>query len=451
MRLTGMPRSLLSGARRGTVPSRSLPRGHPSAAALAAALGVEPAHLVALPRSRLPTSDEGLPAFLRWFSDWGRGLPPGRGVIWIQPKGSQISLTLEEAEQILGHFAGVRLLEEDRVADGSSCLIAGGITRSTSIGFGVHWRLEDLRSDASGSLAGCPAAVRQGIHFVEVPAGGAGEDGWREGVGALLEGLQQAPGEGTLGLLLESLPPPDDLELLGRLGWLRDRCASFGLAGAPRCLWIERVSGIGESASIIEFARKHGIEFDFFWQEGEPEGNRTSVRPRPYSGDGAYHALPFDMRTPRFGPGERFLVEVPALSCGSLGGSVAAGDGLVRLLAPLWRRSFPRIVQRSLHPDSALPERLIAALDHKRRGEYLRALEEDRSRVSEWHRYHVYNWRPAPGDWVHLFVCRSAGSAGGQSPWGGRLGSSGTLWNRGGMLVDGATILQRFREQAEER
>jgi hypothetical protein len=341
----------------------------------------------------VPHDDESIRAFADHVRGWGRMLPAGERLYWVQPLSNNFVLSRDDAEQLLGLAGPVDFVESAQAAGGrGACLIAAGTVRLRACTVGLCWRA-DLVADpvrlsgALNRLHRMAAAVREGVHIIEAPGAAVAE--WRAGAARLVRALSEQ-GNASFGIrvahaghetapILSVLAQSHDVMVRVGMQWIDD-CDRSDVPPAPPPLL-------------------PGIVCDCSLSLNGP------ASARPYVRHGPYVPLAFDARVPAWRAGATPIVEMPRVG----GHTVPACN----------RRGWERITTspereaaRALHALVDLPvdrvyDRLLEALDTKRRRAYLRALDGDPKSVDRWHQFHVYNWPPPP-DRVLRFIVYDA-------------------------------------------
>lgn len=431
-------------------------------------------------------TDDLLPFVKRLISCRGALRHP-HSVAWIQPVGSDLLLTIEEAEQILGLVAGITVLTQDTLPDGSPCYVLGGTVRQYGVGFCIRWRGEVLHNllvleRLTDFLGTQPAALQNSIHFIEPPTVEALTPAWCKGVKLLLDRLQVGNGKSVFGvylpstcrltpatldatikllsdgagglgsvwskwvkLLLDRLKGGNGKSALGRLlsstcppmlatldmamMFLSEELASHGFEDSLRCLWIGRFDATNQAKEILDIAGHYGLDFDFSMESGTDDGIDAST---PYLKWGAYHPMDFDLRSPALvTSGMSRLIELPR--CPAERVANKAENEL-----SLGQQAFNDI-------ESDLTARLLDALDIERRKDYLQRLENERKFAGQWHYYHVYNWAPPPEKMLGAITLDSEDMEGIMPRLSQRFeGIDETLHC-------GADMLELFRAEADKR
>ena len=97
---------------------RLLTHRFPTLEAIESRLNAEPGTVWMLPLEEMPATDADLISFAPRMARFKSTLVYPQRILWIQPLSPELTLTLEEAEQLLGLVAGVTLLEKDTCLDG---------------------------------------------------------------------------------------------------------------------------------------------------------------------------------------------------------------------------------------------------------------------------------------------------------------------------------------------
>src|SRR5262249_49016264 len=149
--------------------------------------------------------------------------------------------------------------------------------------------------------------------------------------------------------------------------------------------WVERDRDAGLAPAAAPAAR--GITCDCSLAVSDPHTFRPYVTLVPYV------PAEFDVRVPAFSDVSDSVIEIPRVD----GRRVPPRDlrGWSAVTTSPGRqaeRAFGALLDE---PIDAVATSLTRVLNLERRAAYLSALEGDRSAVSRWHEFHVYNW-PAP-------------------------------------------------------
>lgn len=344
----------------------------------------------------VPVREADVPAFITHASGWGRMLPPGERLYWVQPLSNNFVVSVDEVEQLLGLAGGIDLVEESLTSDGGACIVAAATVRRRECGVALDWPDRLLRDDgrlqrAVGVLSRMPDAVRSGIHIVSVPR--PADERWRDGMRALLD-IVRDDRAAAIGVRVDG----DSGDASPLAIFLAD---AVQLGDRVRMQWIERPDADAAGAAMtMPTAVVPGIVCDCSLSlDGESAA-------APYVRDGSYVPIEFDARVPASTPREGALVELPRTD--GRGVSIAPQNRWAWATASAERRVDAALSRLVDAPIDRAARSLFAALDLERRREYLARLEADRSLVSRWHDYHVYNW-PAPPRQILRLVAFDAG------------------------------------------
>lgn len=359
-------------------------------AALAKTLGAPRAAIRMVTPPWTPQRDEELLLLARLFRRWGARLPSDECICWIQPRGERMTVTKEEAEQMLGLVADVAVLEDDTLPDGTSCLVTAGRLRRASLGFILTWSRATVgsrsRLDAlTRRLAGLGAAMRDGVHLLELPPGDPVDARWIAAVSRWLAAGVWRQADAAFGVYTPTMQGDVDAAMQA----LRAAASAAGLADRLLCHRVSTVSNLDEANAAVDRCRRLGLSFDCSVARWSPRGAATS-----YIDSAGYQPLECDARVPAATTRLGAPVVLPVADPDSL--SDPRRDWWARLTTTP-ERAFVQSARTlaDIAPGGRY-DRLAVALDRGQRSAYLERLANDRTQVGEWHRYHVYNWAPPP-------------------------------------------------------
>ena len=337
---------------------------------IAQRLGAAPNRIHVVTRYWWPPRPEHLYAFAGEMLRWGQEMSPGEWIYWVHPL-TDVPLTLDEAEQMIGLAASPVIIEKDEVQDGRPCIVVAGRVRAQMTTIAIAWPADLLLDDGGlrdvlDEVRRAPACVRTSLHFIGVPPSTASDERFRAGVKALL-GVIDVRNGARLGVYVEH--DADSVEpTVARIE------EALGVTDGDRlicCQWRApvRESGAARWTPQPLFQR---MRIDCSLSAA------ASAEEAPYVVHRPYVPLGFDLRRPAY----------------------VASDGV----AVSWPRT-PASARTAGWCAADVYARLQPVLDRQTQLNYLADLERERSKVHEWHRYHVYNWAPPPADIVRLISC----------------------------------------------
>jgi SAM-dependent methyltransferase len=336
---------------------------------IAQRLGAAPNRIHVVTRYWWPARTEHLFAFAGEMMRWGGELAPGEWIYWVHPL-TDVPITVDEAEQVIGLAARPELIEKDELLDGRPCLVVAGSVRAEKVATAVAWSLDLLRDDgvlqsAIGALHRCHPAIRTGLHFLGVPAVATPDEPFVRALRALAGVIDVRRGA-RLGVYVD-----DDRDGLDDAVRVIEH-AFGGTSSAPVvcCQWRAPHDGSGvarEPRALFEHMR---VDCSLL---AHADGSDA-----PYVVERPYLALDFDLRRPAYLRSEGNVVSWPRQ---------AVAAGLVRWCA------------------ADIHRRLQPVLERQTQLQYLADLERDRSKVYDWHHYHVYNWAPPASELLSLISC----------------------------------------------
>lgn len=379
-----------------------------SIAAIETRLGRAAAAIRVVAGPRTPQSDSDLLAFGRSVLLWRRLLGPHEALWWIQRRSDAMTMTLDEAEQLLGLAAGIDVLEEDRTPDGALCFVIGGPVARCSVGFALHWSRPTLEN-SSGMASFCSRltamsrAVAEGIHFVELPAGREVPQAWKSGVEHLCRQLVAGRADAMLGVY--SSAAATDCE--SAMQTVRDVAGRGGVIDRLSCHRIVGPAALEESAAALERCRRYRLRFDCSLMV-------DATAARPYLEDRGYVPLEFDPRVPSFIAHGESTVVLPLHAGAALADPRVAWWSQMTITPERAYRSAAISMVEA--PARHTYDKLVPTLDRSRRAAYLDRLTREPATVVDWHQYHVYNWAP-PAAFVTRLLAFDAGdlAAGGST------------------------------------
>ncbi|HXG12350.1 MAG TPA: class I SAM-dependent methyltransferase [Gemmataceae bacterium] len=358
----------------------------PSVAEVASDLAADLRDVRPVPSTLLPADDADLAAFCRRLVAWASKLTYPEWVVWVQPLGPGLTLTLEEAEQILGLVSGVKLAREESSPSGRRYLVLGGQVRLYAVGFVLRWSRACLESwfRFLGRLSWLwrqHDLARKFVHFIELPSDDAITPRWVNRVHLLLRTLGR---EVPFGVFLPRMPFCPERNHTKALRKFTELAETLGVRHRLVCQWVGDVSDTAQTAAVLAFARQHGFTFDFSLSLLA----EYPFQPVPYQRNGAYFPLDFDLWKPAF------VSVAPVIEVPRLPGKFLKNVG--PRFSWLWSGTRLQAAPAAV-PLSQMIYRLEEALDRPQRRKYLERLKEQPSLCRYWHHYHVYNWAPPPG------------------------------------------------------
>ena len=330
----------------------------------------------------IPTDEQSLPRCIAYAADLARALEPGERIYWVQPLSNNFVLSVDEVEQIVGLAGPVDFVEETRTRRGDRCIIAAATVRRSLCAVAILWPaslLADREALATAlrRLDRMPGGVRGGLHVIDVPLDGVEQ--WSTGARPLMDAVGEYSGS-LFGVHLGSGAMARPLSNL-----VADRA---DLQRRIVVQWLDRgddLSAPAPAAGSIRFDCSLAIDSD---------GSAT-----PYVTHGPYVPLTFDARVSATGTERGALIEIPRIDSRSVHAPVTRWTSVTT--SPE-RRAEADLTRLLDSPIAQIAARLEIALDLQLRREYLDRLESDRSLVTEWHRFHVYNWPAPPCDVLRL-------------------------------------------------
>jgi SAM-dependent methyltransferase len=339
------------------------------------------------PLEQMPITDADLIPFAHRMARLRSTLVYPQRILWIQPLSPELTLTLEEAEQLLGLVAGVTLLEKDTCLDGRDCYVIGGIIRKQAITFGLKWSTECFKSSQVikkylAQVIGYNNLIYDAIHFIELPENNELSQEWREAVDIFLKDLRKKNIQPTLGISLSRVPKQHDTGLWEALKYLQNIESTETIPIKISCQIIDKNFDLSDSQAILEFAKTHKISYDLSL---DIYGKNNDLIPyRQYE---AYTPLNFDIRTPSFHLTKNAVIEIPHI------------DGL-----RLMQGENNNLNQFLKNYTTETLYRLTVALSRTIRHIYLEQLNLNSDLISMWHYFHVYNWSAPPNHILQLLV-----------------------------------------------
>ena len=411
------------------------PQRWPDLKTLCTAVGSTPGQTLFVAENRLPIEDAHLPLFAKALAGSLEQLPPSHTLVWVQPLGPTLSLTGDEAEQILGATGAIKLLEQDLLTDGRPCYVAAAVPRPKILGFCLRWRLADIEHQQDVIIRALDRVeFARFVHIIEVPGDEKSEVMWQTTVKGLIRKLAcRSKGNCVLGAFIPELT--DNCDCFSRnVQFVNELACNMKLKQGVECQWVGRMTSVREARLAHAFARDNRIGFDLSLSHSL----RESVR--PYLQDGAYFPLDIDPRAPSgLGCGSG-VVELPRIE--------ADTDG------PLtgWAE-FKRARTMFEAHENRIRDRLDVALDRGKRAAYLKQLEADSTRVREWNIYQVYNWAPPPNKLIRILAVEASTlPLRSQMPsWVRKISNTLTLSRSHIVLCNARELLKAAREQAMAR
>lgn len=359
----------------------------PTIEAIESRLNAEPGTVWMLPLEEMPTTDADLISFAHRMARLRSTLVYPQRILWIQPLSPELTLTLEEAEQLVGLVAGVTLLEKDTCLDGRDCYVIGGVIRKQAITFGLKWSKECFKSsqiikEYINQIIGYNNLLNGAIHFIELPENNEFSQEWREAVCIFLKELRKKNIQPTLGISLSRVPKQHNTDFWEALQYLQSIDSTGNSPIKITCQIIDKKIDLSDSQAILEFATTHGINYDLSL---DISGKNNDLI--PYYQYEAYTPLNFDIRTPSFHLTKNTVIEIPHID----------GLRLIQGEHNNLKQLFTSYTTDTLY-------RLTVALSRTLRNTYLEQLNLNSDLISMWHYFHVYNWSAPPNHILQLLV-----------------------------------------------
>ncbi|NEP09860.1 MAG: methyltransferase domain-containing protein [Symploca sp. SIO2C1] len=345
----------------------------PTLASIKSALNIENEVMWVVPLQDVPKLDAELVSFAQNFFELNASLHYPQRIVWIQPLTPELTLTLEEAEQILGLIAGVTLLEKDTCLDGRECYVVGGTVRQYAMGLGLQWLQKDLykfnkkSDDQVYSWLETSQESSKAIHFIELPENNEIDNDWYTAVSSLIKKLKKQNSAPTLGVSLPRVPTVPDTDFSVALEQLKTIVDSEKITESLACQLVDSEIEVTDSLSILKFAHINKLSFDF-------SVNHLSAM-LPYFAQGAYIPLEFDLRIPAFYKSHRTtVIEMPRWNN--------------------WISNYCEFnnLQAVFNPEIVFFYKLAIALNRDIRELYLNQLNSNPELNTIWHYFNVYNW-----------------------------------------------------------
>src|SRR5262245_18264046 len=380
--------------------------------------------------------DDRLIAFGDEMLRWRAHCADDDAVCWLQPVTDAVTISLDEAEQLLGLIACVDVIERNVLSDGTPCLILAGRLRPQSIGFVVSWPVSLLASRrlcarSHWRLDQGGAILREAVHLLEVPVADARPrerlshaSQWvrRRAVGNVMLGVYKRDGSGHVDAAMQ---------------YVRRLADEAGVGDRLACHRVVAASTVQDANHALDRCRRFGLAYDLSTGYASPGGKSIA-----YCEGSAYLPLHGDARMP-LAIADAGPVAVPTTDASVL---EDPRHGWWARLTTAPERVYPDVVRAFL---ARLPlptlDRLRLALNRRRRVEYLERLQADPSIVDQWHRYHVYNWAPPRRALTLGLLIDAAALA--------RLGSHARSFSEleGRPFITGAGLLAAAGRAARER
>src|SRR5919202_1452673 len=366
---------------------RLLTHRFPTLEAIESRLNAEPGTVWMLPLEEMPATDADLISFAPRMARFKSTLVYPQRILWIQPLSPELTLTLEEAEQLLGLVAGVTLLEKDTCLDGRDCYVIGGVIRKQAITFGLKWSKHYFKSSQTikkylHQILEYNNLLNDAIHFIELPENNELSQQWHEALQLFIEELIKKNLQPTLGISLSRVPKHHDTEFWEAFQYLKSIDSTENLPIKITCQIIDKKIDLLDSQAILEFATIHEINYDL--SLGISEKNNDLI---PYYQYAAYTPLNFDIRTPSFHLTKNTEKEIPHID----------GLRLIQGEHNNLKQLFASYTTDTLY-------RLTVALSRTLRNTYLEQLNLNSDLISMWHYFHVYNWSAPPNNILYLLL-----------------------------------------------
>ena len=327
------------------------------------------------------TNDVELPRFAGMLADCVRRLPRSKTLAWVQPLDSNLSITLEEAEQMMGAFGSVTLLEKNELTDGRPCYIVAAVFRPKLLALCLRWQKKDIEQRPSALIHLLSGLSHFPINLFEIPSDEDLSPDWQAGISKIIEELGRPSSNGcVIGAFIPDLTQGSAHYRRG-MRVLAELAYGAQIRRTVECQWIGGIKTVHDARLAHAFALEHGICFDFSLSHSTDEGIC------PYPKDGAYFPLSFDFRAPASFPSSKDPIEIPRTD------PLINKGTFIKEPLPRWR-DLRKISQSFEGDQQGIQSRLELSLNRERRAEYLKQLEGDKVKVGEWHKYHVYNWAP---------------------------------------------------------
>lgn len=363
---------------------------YPTIEAIESRLRAEAGTVWILPLEEIPTTDADLIPFAHKIADLSSTLDYPQRILWIQPLYSELTLTLEEAEQLLGLVAGVTLLEKDTCLDGRDCYVVGGIIRHHATAFGLIWSKKFFKSSQTiknefKKIKKYTNLISSAIHFIELPENTDINQEWMEAVHIFVQEVKKETIEPVIGVCLFRVPKQYDIDFCESLKYLKKIEKIEKLSSGINCQIINAIFDLSDFNSIANFAKKYELIYDFSIDFYSQANNL-----KPYYQYGSYNPLDFDIRTPSFHPNKNALIEIPHVN----GLRLIQGD-------------YKNLEKNCISYTKNTLYRLTTALSRTLRNIYLEQLNFDSKLISMWHYFHVYNWASPPNNILHLLLFKA--------------------------------------------
>jgi SAM-dependent methyltransferase len=363
----------------------------------------------------MPSSADALPQMIELMRAAREQLRPGERLVMPQPPATTALLNRDETEQILGLIGPVKTIREVATPQGP-WRVAAAEAKVEAFAFVLRWSigpLEELHLRSAPLFKEALARFRllDSFHGIELPGPNIEFDYWAQLVHSSCRLLADVP-DAAIGIVL----PPDferRSDVLDRaVGQVRSVLAKTSNGMDLSFQWASGSLSLAQSESLLAFARRHAIPFDF-----SPVNRRShESRLAAYDDLSAYYPLAFDLRLPSFAPKREEPIVVPRWSGRSLAVEKALGLQAPGTLAEEFDCDFEQSCRR-----------LTPVLDRRGQKEFQRLSNFDPALMTGlWPDYFVYNWPPPPSGRLRLFEFDASELLSGDSPLA-RFDSAGSL------------------------